>query len=81
MELEFKNRKSRNTWNHKQVWPWSTQRSRIKVSRVCQENALVIRNTSSNNTIDNSTQGHHLMVNIEIRLIIFFAAEDGEALI
>ena len=26
------------------------------------------------------TQGHHQMVNIEIRLIIFFAAEDGEAL-
>ena len=24
--------------------------------------------------------GHHQMVNIEIRLIIFFAAKDGEAL-
>ena len=24
--------------------------------------------------------GHHQMVNTEIRLIIFFAAEDGEAL-
>ena len=24
--------------------------------------------------------GHHLMVNTKIRLIIFFAAEDGEAL-
>ena len=52
-----------------------------KGSRVCQENALVIRNPSSNNTIDNSTQGHHLMVSTKIRLIIFFAAEDGEALI
>ena len=27
-----------------------------------------------------STQGHHQMVNTEIRLIIFFAAKDGEAL-
>ena len=27
-----------------------------------------------------STHGHHQMVNIEIRLIIFFAAEDGVAL-
>ena len=28
----------------------------------------------------NSTHGHHQMVNTEIRLIIFFAAKDGEAL-
>ena len=35
---------------------------------------------SSNNTREDSTHGHHQMVNIEIRLIIFFAAEDGEAL-
>ena len=27
-----------------------------------------------------STQGHHQMVSTEIRLIILFAAEDGEAL-
>ena len=27
-----------------------------------------------------STHGHHQMVNTEIRLIIFFAARDGEAL-
>ena len=27
-----------------------------------------------------STRGHHQMVNTEIRLIIFFAAKDGEAL-
>ena len=35
---------------------------------------------SSNNTRDDCTHGHHQMVNTEIRLIIFFAAEDGEAL-
>ena len=29
---------------------------------------------------DNSTHGHHQMVSTEIRLIIFFAAKDGEAL-
>ena len=27
-----------------------------------------------------STHGHHQMVNTEIRLVIFFAAKDGEAL-
>ena len=35
---------------------------------------------SSNNTKGDSTHVHHQMVNTEIRLIIFFAAKDGEAL-
>ena len=36
--------------------------------------------SSSSNTREDSTHGHHQMVNTEIRLIIFFAAKDGEAL-
>ena len=35
---------------------------------------------SVNNTKEDSTHGHHQMVNTKIRLIIFFAAKDGEAL-
>ena len=35
---------------------------------------------SSDNTREDSTHEHHQMVNTEIRLIIFFAAKDGEAL-
>ena len=46
----------------------------------CQENALVITNTLSNNTREDSIYGHHQMVNTKIRLIIFFAAKDGGAL-
>ena len=54
----------------------------------CQENALVIANTlfamtsafSSNNTREDFTHGHHQMVNTKIRLIIFFADKNGEAL-
>ena len=57
----------------------------------CQENTLVIANTlfqqhkrrlytSSSNTREDSTHGHHQMVNNKIRLIIFFTAKDGEAL-
>ena len=45
----------------------------------CQENALVIANTLFNNTTEDSTHGHHQMVNTEIRMIIFFAGKDGEA--
>ena len=46
----------------------------------CQENAVVIANTLFNNTREDSTHGHHQMVNTKIRLIIFFAAKNGEAL-
>ena len=46
----------------------------------CQENTLVIANTVSKNTREDSTHGHYQMVDTKIRLIIFFAANDGEAL-
>ena len=45
----------------------------------CQENTLVIANTLFQQH-EMATHGHHQMVNTEIRLIIFFAAKDGEAL-
>ena len=40
-----KSRKSRNTWSNRQIWPWSTEWSRAKATRVCPENALIIANT------------------------------------
>ena len=51
-----------------------------RLTEFCQENTLVIANTTSNNTRDNSTHRHRQMVNTEMRLILFFAAKDGEAL-
>ena len=54
--------------------------ARQRLIEFCQENALVIANTSSNNKREDSTHGHHQMVNTEIRLIVFFASKDGEAL-
>ena len=51
------------------------------LTEFCQENTLVIKKTPfSNNTGDDLTHGHHQMVNNKIRLIMFFAAEDGAAL-
>ena len=35
---------------------------------------------SSSSTRDNSTHGHHQIVNTKTKLIAFFAGEDGEAL-
>ena len=46
----------------------------------CQESTLVRANAPFNNTKDDSTHRHHHIVNTEIRLITFFAAQDLEAL-
>ena len=32
--LECKNRKSKNTWSNRQIWPWSAEGSRAKTNRV-----------------------------------------------
>ena len=55
-------------------------KARQRLTEFCQENALVIANTLFYDTKEDSAHGHHQLVNTEIRLIIFFAAEDGEAL-
>ena len=62
-----------------QIWPWSTKQAGQRLTEFWQENSLVMANTLFNNTREDSTHGHHQMVNTEIRLIIFFAAKDGEA--
>ena len=51
-----------------------------RLTEFCEENALIIASTVFSNTRDDSTHGHHQMVSTKIRLIIFFAAKDGEAL-
>ena len=51
-----------------------------RLTELLQENTLVIANTPCNNIKEDSTHGHHQMISTEIRLIIFFAAKDGEAL-
>ena len=51
--------------------------ARQRLIEFCQENT---QTPSSNNTREDSTHGHHQMVNTKIRLVIFFAAKDGEAL-
>ena len=53
-----------------------------RLTEFCQDDTthLSQQTPSSKNTRDDSAHGHHQMVNIEIRLIIFFAAKDGEDL-
>ena len=40
-----KKKQKTKTWSKRQIWLWSTKRSRSKANRVCQENTLVIENT------------------------------------
>ena len=51
-----------------------------RLTEFCQESTLVRANTPFNNTKDDSTHRHHHMVNTEIKLITFFAAQDRETL-
>ena len=62
------------------IWPWSTKWSKAKANRIVPREYTGHSKHSSNNTRNDSTHGHHQMVNTEIRLIIFFAAKNGEAL-
>ena len=79
--LECKSRKSRDTWNNRKISPWSTEWSRANADKSFAEKTHWSQQTpSSNNIREDSTQGHHQMVNTKIRLIVFFAAKDGEAL-
>ena len=73
--LECKSRKSRDTWSNRQIWPWSTKRNRSKASRVLSRVRTGHSKRPLPTTREDSTHGHHQMVNTEIRLFIFFAAK------
>ena len=51
-----------------------------RLTEFCQEREHTGHSKHPLPTTQDSTHGHHQMVNTEIRLIIFFAAIDGEAL-
>ena len=78
--MECKSRKSRDTWSNTQVWPWCIKRSKAKANRVLSRKHTSQQTPFSNNTRDDYTHGHCHIANTEIRLMIFFAAEDGKAL-
>ena len=77
----MKSRKSRDTWSNREIWPWSSKWRGQKPNRVLpRERTGHSKNPPPNNTRDISTHGHHQMVNTKIKLIIFFAAKDGDTL-
>ena len=70
--LGCKSRKSRDTWSNRQIWPWSTKRSRSKANRALPRECTV--HSKHPFLTCPSPDGQHW------NQIIFFAAKDGEAL-
>ena len=67
---------------NRQIWPGVQNEAGQRLIEFCQENTphWLQQTPSSNNTRDDSTHGHHQMVNTKIRVIYSFAAKNGEAL-
>ena len=61
--LDDKSRKSRDTWSNP-VWPWSTKWSRSKANRVLPREHIGHSKHPLPNTEEDSTHGHHQLVNI-----------------
>ena len=73
--LECKSRNSDPSSN-RQVWPWSTKWSRAKANRVLPRE----RTAHSKHPLQWHKRRLYTWTSPEIRLIIFFAAKDGEAI-
>ena len=65
---------------NRQVWPWSTKWSKAKPNRVLPRRCMVKANTLFQQCKRWLYTWTSPDVNTQIRLIIFFAAEDGEYL-
>ena len=71
--LECKCSKSRDTWNNRQIWSWSTKQSSSKANRVLPTECTGHSKNPLPTTQD-CKNGHHQMVKTKIGLIIVFAA-------
>ena len=70
-------------WNEKvesQELPGVTVKFGLGVQNEVKAKGNRVLSKEHRNTRDDSTHGHHQIVHSKIRLIIFFAAKDGEAL-
>ena len=72
-------------WMKMLIYPWKMEiymieeNSTQKCDKHLHENESLEKLKTSNNTREDSTHGHHQMANTKIRLIIFFEANNGEA--
>ena len=77
MHLHFKSKKSRDTWSNRQIWPGVQNEAEQRLTGFVKRTHWSQQTPFSNNAKDDSTYRYQ-MVNTEIRLIIFFTAENEE---
>ena len=63
----MKSRKSRDSWSNRQILPWSTELRRTKANRVLPREDID-RSKHPLPTTQDSTHGHHQIVNTKSRL-------------
>ena len=78
--LECKSRKSSNTRSNWQIGSWRREWSRAKSNRVLPRENTGHSKHPLPTKQEKTLCAHHQMVNTEIRLTIFFATKDGDAL-
>ena len=76
--LECKGRKSRDTYNNRQIWPFSTKWIMAMINRVLSRKRTGHSKHLFLTTHETIKYGHLQIINPEIRLIVFFAAKDGK---
>ena len=77
--LECKSRKSRDTWSNRQIWPWSTKRSRSKANRVLPRECTGHSKYPFPTTQEMTLHMDIIRWSILKSDIIFFATENGES--
>ena len=83
--LKCKSRKSRDTWSKRQFWPWRKEWSRAKANRVLPRertghSTFLKQHKRQLYTWILPDGNFNVNFNTEIKFILFFAVEDGEAL-
>ena len=78
--LEGKSRKSRDSWNHRQIGHGVHNKVGQRLTEFFHKKAMVITNTRFSSTREDSRHGHHQMLSTKIRLIILLGVKDGEEL-
>ena len=66
--------------SNRQIWPGVQNEARQRLMKVLLRECTGHSKHPLRTTQEKTTLGHHQMVNTKTRLIIFFVAQDGEAL-
>ena len=78
--LECKSRISRDTWSNRQIWPWSTKRSRSKANRVLPREHIDHRKCPLPTTQEKTLHMNITRWSIQNQIDYILCSQDGQAL-